>query len=104
MYSEFSHSDLFFSDIWDLCLLLWLRQAVIVSNSVEDLLLMLSYYPFSFNTCFILAFSLAKSSLLVIMEFAVLNKKKQHFPWNLFGGKGCSVGIGQYALASYIPI
>ena len=31
---------------------------------------MLSCYPFSFKTCFISAFSLAKSSLLVIMETA----------------------------------
>ena len=37
---------------------------------------MLSRYPFSFNTCLILAFSLCKSSLFVIMEYALLNKEE----------------------------
>ena len=38
------------------------------------LLIMLSWYPFSFNTCFILTFSLCKSSLFVVTEYALLNK------------------------------
>ena len=36
---------------------------------------MLSWYPFSFNTCLILVFSLCKSSLFVLIEFAV-NKEE----------------------------
>ena len=70
------------------------------------LLVTLSSYSFSFNTCFMLPFSLAKSSLLVIMEYALLKKakKKKHFPCNLFDGESCSVAIGQYALASDLPI
>ena len=55
---------------------LWLRQAVIIRNSLKILLIMLSRYPFFFNTCFILAFSLCKPSLFVIMEYAVLNKEE----------------------------
>ena len=43
---------------------------------LKILLIMLSWYPFSFNTCFILAFSLCKSSLFVIMEYALLNKEE----------------------------
>ena len=38
--------------------------------------IMLSWYPFCFNTCFILALSLVMSSLLVIMDYALLNKEK----------------------------
>ena len=37
---------------------------------------MLSGYPFCFNTGFILAFSLVKSSLLVLMEYALLKKEE----------------------------
>ena len=37
---------------------------------------MLSRYPFSFNTCLILEFSLCKLSLFVIMEYALLNKQE----------------------------
>ena len=40
------------------------------------LLTMLSWYPFSFNTCIILEFSLFKWSLVVIMEYALLNKEE----------------------------
>ena len=40
------------------------------------LLIMLSWYPFSFSTCFILVFSLVRSSLIVIMEYALLNKEE----------------------------
>ena len=43
---------------------------------LKILLKMLFWYPFSFNTCFILAFSLVKSSLLVITEYALLNKEE----------------------------
>ena len=56
----------------------------------------LSWYPFSFNTCFILAFYLYKSSLYVIMEYALLIKEETTFPLNLFGGESCSAGNGQY--------
>ena len=44
---------------------LWLLVIIL-----KTLPIMLSCYPFSFKTCFISAFSLAKSSLLVIMETA----------------------------------
>ena len=50
---------------------LWLLEILL-----KILLIMLSWYPFSFNTCFILAFSLCKSSLLVIMEYALINKEE----------------------------
>ena len=59
---------------------------------------MLSWYTVSFNTCFILAFSLVKPSLLVIMEYPVLNKEEQRFPCNLFGSDSCNVGTGQWKL------
>ena len=49
-----------------------LRLLVILLNI---LLIMLSWYPLSFNTCFILAFSFIKSSLLLKLEYAVLNKE-----------------------------
>ena len=41
---------------------------------LKILLLMLACCPFFSNTCLILAFSLVKSSLFVIMEYALLNK------------------------------
>ena len=31
-------------------------------------------------------------------------RRKKYFPYNLFGGESCSVVIGLYAWASYIPI
>ena len=40
------------------------------------LLIMLLWCPFSFNTCCILVFSLCKSYLFVIMEYALLNKEE----------------------------
>ena len=43
---------------------------------LKILLIMLSWHPFSFNNCFILAFSLCKSFLFVIMEYALLNKEE----------------------------
>ena len=43
---------------------------------LKILLIMLSWYTFSFNTCFILSFSLYKSSLFVIMEYGLLNKEE----------------------------
>ena len=43
---------------------------------LQVLLIMLSWYSFSFNTSFTLAFSLVNSSLLVIMDYALLSKKK----------------------------
>ena len=67
---------------------------MIVSNSLKDFTNNTFLYPFLFNTCFILAFSLCNSSLFVIMEYAVLNKGKQHFPCNSFGAESCIVGIG----------
>ena len=70
-------------------------------------LIMLSWYPFFFITCFILAFSLCKSYLFVIIEYALLKKEETTLSLlfcNLFGGESCSVGIGQYVQASYIPI
>ena len=54
-------------------------------------------------TYFTLAFSLIKSFLFVMMEYALLNKEKLHFPYSLFGGDSYSVGIGQNARASYLP-
>ena len=39
------------------------------------ILLMFSWYLLSFSTCFILPFSLAKRSLLVIMKYSLLNKE-----------------------------
>ena len=50
---------------------LWLLRILL-----KILLIMLFWYQFSFNTCFILAFSLCKSSLFVIMELAILNKEE----------------------------
>ena len=58
---------------------------------------MLSWYPFSFNTYFILALSLYKSSLFVIMEYALLKNEETTHSMQLFGGESCSVVIGQYA-------
>ena len=43
---------------------------------LKILIIMLSWYSFAFNTCFILAFSLCKSSLFVVMEYALLNKEE----------------------------
>ena len=43
---------------------------------LKILLMMLSWYPFSFKTCFILAISLCKPYLFVIMEYALLNKEE----------------------------
>ena len=40
---------------------------------LKILLIMLFWYPFSFNTCFILAFSVYKSFLFLIIEYALLN-------------------------------
>ena len=64
------------------------------------LLIIFSWYPFSFDTCFIQAFSLLKSSLLVIMENALLNKEETPlFPYSLFNVwdlqyRYCSVCVG----------
>ena len=68
---------------------------MIFSNSVKGFTNKTFLYPFSFNTCFILPFSFLKSSLFVIMKYALLNKewRKQHFPCILLGDKSCSVGI-----------
>ena len=41
---------------------------------LKILLILLSWHPFFFNTCFIIAFSLCKSSLFVIMEYDLLDK------------------------------
>ena len=68
------------------------------------LLIMLLWYPFSFRTWFIPAFSFLKSSFFVIMEYAQLNKEETTLSCNLFDGGSCSVGFGQYASAPYIPI
>ena len=54
-------------------------------------------------TYFTLAFSLIKLFLFVMMEYALLNKGKLHFPYSLFVGDSYSVGIGQNAWASYLP-
>ena len=73
---------------------------LIVSNSL--LLIILSWHPFSW---FILAFSLNKLSLLVMLEYAQLSKKQATlflqlvWCWEL-----CSLAIGQYAYAYYIPV
>ena len=67
-------------------------------------LIMLSRYPFSFNTCFILTFSLCKSSLFMIMEYALLNKEETTLSLQLVWWWSCSLGIGQYAQASYMPM
>ena len=64
-------------------------------SSVQLVLIMLSWYPFSFNTCFILAFSF-KSSLFVIMEYALLNHEEATLSLKLVGCDSCSVGIGEY--------
>ena len=113
----------FSSQLWDLCILrrfslvpwthgkfililifsLWISVACVNCCDWGKLWLldfankiMLSWYPYSFNTCFTLAFSLCKSSLFVIMEYALSNKEEKHFPCSLFGGESCSVGIDQY--------
>ena len=53
------------------CGKLWLLAVLLMI-----LLIMLSRYPFSFNTCFILGFSKYKSSLFVIIEYDLLNKEE----------------------------
>ena len=72
---------------------------MIVSNSLNILLIMHSSYPFSFNTYFIVAFSLVKLSLLVIMEYTLLYKEEINtfLTTCLVGGESCSLGIVQYA-------
>ena len=94
-----THSDLFLLNICGLRLLLRLRQVVIVSNYRKDftnnvslicscllvillkiLFLMLFWYLLSFNTCLVLAFSLFKSSLFVIMKYALLNNEETTLP------------------------
>ena len=46
-----------------------------VSNSCKDFTNNAFLSPFFFNTCFILAFSLCKLSLFVILEYALLKKE-----------------------------
>ena len=58
---------------------------------LKILLILLSWYPFSLNTCFTLAFSSVNLSLLVKMEYALLNKGIQNFPWNLFDGENTQI-------------
>ena len=64
-----------FKHLWLVCCHDW--QTVIVGNSLNKFsLITLSWYSFSFNTCFFREFSLIKRSLLVIMEYALLNKEE----------------------------
>ena len=63
-------------------------------NLWKNLLIMLLRCPFSFNNCFILAFSLVKLFLFVIMEYALLKKEERKL--SLFGRESCSVVTGQY--------
>ena len=49
---------------------------------LKILVIMLSWCPFSFNTCFILEFSLCKSSLFVIMAYKYVKKRTFNiFSW-----------------------
>ena len=85
VWEIYTHFGLFLLDTCGLSLLLWLRQAVIVSNFLlKILLILLPWYPFS------MLFYLVKSSLLVIIEKAE-TRRKQHFPCNLFDCESCSV-------------
>ena len=57
------------------CFCDWDKQWLLVIL-LNILLIMLSWWPFSFNTCCILVFSFYKSSLFVMMECAPLNKEE----------------------------
>ena len=55
---------------------------ILTTQATLNILLMFSWYQYSFSTCYILAITLVKSSLFVIIEYALLNKEKP--PHNIF--------------------
>ena len=99
-YAKFILILLFYSGTYVACVCFWdwdkLWLLVILLNI---LLIFLSWYPFTFSTFFLLAFSLIKSSFMTIIEYALLNKEDktlsiQLFWWWELECSYCSVSVG----------
>ena len=72
----YTRSDLFLMDIVArVCCCNWVKLRLL-AILLKILLITLSWYPFSFNICFILAFSLVKPYLLMIKEYALLKREE----------------------------
>ena len=68
----YTHSYLFLLDICCLRCCCERGELWLLAILLKTLLIMLSWYSFFYNTCFILAFSLCKSSLFVLIDYPLL--------------------------------
>ena len=91
-----TQSELFFLDIFDFRLLLWLRQPVIFSNSLEDSTHNKFRNPFFCRTRFILEFSVEFWVIFIGNVSIFSNKSGENITFLTTWWENCNPGTGQY--------